>query len=168
MKHVFFLLLFLVGTAGMPAPAYAKTHRELTYRYSQVWNTMIRFLRVDNGFPVIEKDKKSGYVLFEYTGSGRECRGSVELIPAIKEGRHLIRASLEIAQTPSYVEVFLQDKFVQKLRNEYGDPPPPRRVALPKDEQEPVDTQAVSEEENRSEDQEGPGTSPAPDGNEED
>ncbi len=114
--------LTLTGTAE------AKTKRELTYRYSQIWSTAIRFLRVDKGFPLVEKDKKAGYILFEYRDRGQSFTGSLEIVPVIAKKRHIVNARLRIANKPSYVEVVLLDKLLYKLKEEYGAPPPARLV----------------------------------------
>ena len=39
--------------------AEAKTTRDLTYRSDQIWNSAIRFLRVDLKYPILEKDKEA-------------------------------------------------------------------------------------------------------------
>lgn len=124
--------LLLVSTTGA-----ARTTRETTYRYQQIWSSAVRFLRVDNGFEIKEQDKETGYVLFAYPNAGRSLTGSVELIPMVRRGSKYISVALRIQDMPSYVEVVLIDKLVRKLRNEYGEPPLAEKVkpALkPKDE----------------------------------
>lgn len=117
--------LFIGGAAE------AKTHRDLTYRFNQIWSSAVRFLRVDNGFPIAEQDKKSGYILFEYRDVGRTMSGSLEIVRVAREGNQYVRADLRIPQMPSYVEVVLLDKLLRKLRDEHGDPPPPQPVVAP-------------------------------------
>lgn len=102
----------------------AKTKRETTYRYNQIWRTAIRFLRVDNGFSVVEKDPKAGYVLFDYREAGRTYRASLELVPTVRGGKKYVTTGLRIEAMPTYVEVVLVDKLMRKLRSEYGEPPP--------------------------------------------
>ncbi|MCP4603234.1 MAG: hypothetical protein GY847_22415 [Proteobacteria bacterium] len=113
--------------------AEANTKRELTYRYNQIWNTAVRFLRVDNAFPVLEKDKKAGYILFEYRDRGRSLQSSLEIVRTVSEKKHVVRTRLRIASMPSYVEVVLLDKLLRKLKSEYGSPPPAERVVTYKD-----------------------------------
>ncbi len=104
----------------------ARTVRETTYRYQQIWSTAVRFLRVDNGFEIREQDKETGYVLFTYPNAGRTLTGSVELIPTVRAARKYITVAVRIQDMPSYVEVVLIDKLVRKLRNEYGRAPLPQ------------------------------------------
>lgn len=106
----------------------ARSERRLTYRATQVWSSAVRFLRVDLGYKILEKDKETGYLLFEYSDRGRAYQASLELIPVVDEGRKLVRARLKIEAMPTYVESVLLDKFLRKLRSEYGDPPPAELV----------------------------------------
>jgi hypothetical protein len=110
-------------------PTEARTTRETSYRYEQLWNTAIRFLRVDNGFKVTENDKETGYVLFNYTHAGQTMTAAMELVPTVRYGKSYITIGLRIQNMPSYVEVMLMDKLERKLRNEYGEPPAPKVVA---------------------------------------
>ncbi len=128
MRRCVFVVFILALNLSFSLVVQARSHRELTYHYSKIWSTMVRFLRVDNRFTISEKDKKAGYVLFEYRESGPALPASVELISTVRDGKRYIRASLRISSMPSYVEVVLLDKFLRKLRRDYGDPPPPRLV----------------------------------------
>jgi hypothetical protein len=124
-----FLSVALLGIA-FSSPAEARTERKLTYRASQIWNSAVRFLRVDMSYKIIEKDKETGYLLFEYKDGGRAYQASFELIPAVTQGRKIVRARMRIQGMPSYVEAVLIDRFLRKLRNEYG-APPPAELAVP-------------------------------------
>ena len=115
----------------VPLTGAAKSTRETTYRYDQLWNTAVRFLRVDNGFPIIEKDRKSGYLMFDYTDNGTKQIGSVELVETVKDGQRAIAVGIRIQNMPSYIEVLLLDKLERKLRDEYGDPPLSQVVSAP-------------------------------------
>jgi hypothetical protein len=113
----------------------ARTVREAAYRYDQIWSAAVRFLRVDSGFLVLEQDKETGYVLFEYKDATRTVNGSFELVPGERDGATFVTVGMRIQNMPSYVEVMLVDKFMRKLRDELGEPPPQRRVeAAPKKE----------------------------------
>lgn len=125
--------LVFAALLAAAAPCRASSEREVTYRYQQVWSSLIRFLRVDQNFPISEKDKKSGYILFNYKTRGRNLSGSVELIPIQKDQRHYLRLSLRIAEMPTYVESMLVEKLLKKLKSEYGPPPRPRVVVAPED-----------------------------------
>ena len=124
-----FLTMVITGAVLMTSlVCEARTTRETTYRYQQIWSTAVRFLRVDNGFEIKEQDKETGYVLFAYPNAGRSLMGSVELIPTVRSDKKYITVALRIQDMPSYVEVVLIDKLVRKLRNEYGRAPLPQTV----------------------------------------
>jgi hypothetical protein len=133
-KTALFLVVVLIGIA-VCGNAEARAERRLTYRASQLWSSAVRFLRVDLGYKIVEKDKETGYLLFEYKDAGRAHQASLELIPAVYEGHKIVRARVRIEGMPSYVEAVLLDKYLRKLKNEYGEPPPAEKVAA---EKEPV------------------------------
>jgi hypothetical protein len=112
--------------------AQARVERKLTYRTSQLWSSAVRFLRVDNRYKIVEKDKQTGYLLFEYKDEGRTHPASLELIPTVIEERKVVRARLRIEGMPTYVESVLMDKFLRKLKREYGDAPPAELAIKPK------------------------------------
>ena len=129
MTKKFIFIPFIAGLyLIITVPAEARTTRETTYRYGQLWNTAIRFLRVDNGFKIEEHDKETGYVLFKYTHAGQAMSAAMEIVPTERNGKSYITMGLRIQDMPSYVEIMLLDKLVRKLRNEYGEPPLPKVV----------------------------------------
>ena len=76
MKNAWISLLLLL----LPAVVSARSTRETRYRYDQIWNTAVRFVRVDNGFKITEKDAKSGYLMFDYVDGETRQIGALELI----------------------------------------------------------------------------------------
>ena len=61
------LIAAVLGAAlALPSLGAARTDKELTYRENEIWQSAIRFIRVDSGFKILEKDKDAGYLLFEY------------------------------------------------------------------------------------------------------
>ena len=134
--------LLLLGAAPV---ASAKSVKTLEYPFAAVWSTAIRFLRVDRGYPVSDKDKANGYILFTFPGTGsvKQCPASIELISTKDDlGRKQLRLQLNIAHQPRYVEVQLLDALARKLRAERGPPqePPerkkPKKPAPPKKKQD--------------------------------
>ena len=105
--------------------AEAKAERVTYHPFDRVWPTAIRFLRVDRGFTILEKDAEAGYVLFAVKEENKEFRGALELV-RIKDdsGRPALRLLLRIEDRPTYVEIAVLDKLERKLRDEYGEPPP--------------------------------------------
>ncbi len=119
---VFALLFSFSGVAS------AGSERMMTYRYSQIWRTAVRLIRVDQRLPIVEKDQKDGYVLFEYRDQGRTYHGSFELVATVKDGKHFTRVAFRIQDKPTYVAGVLLGKLKLKLRQEYGIEPAARLV----------------------------------------
>jgi hypothetical protein len=111
-------------------PALARSASVLPYPLPDVWSSAVRFIRVDRGYVVREKDQGSGYILFELNEGGKSYRGSLELIRSTdEEGRDATRASVSLPDLPRHWEGMLLDKLGLKLREERGTPapPPPRK-----------------------------------------
>lgn len=141
MKRMACLVVVAIAI-GLPRAGAARTDRELTYRENEIWNGAIRFLRVDSGFRILEKDRESGYVLFEYKDEGAPCTASFEMVRTTRDGRSFVRARIQIPQMPRYVEAVLMDRLVRKLRDEFGEPPPAGIVA-PAEKPKPGDRPAA-------------------------
>jgi hypothetical protein len=135
-------LLLLVVAVLWPASTLAKSEKELTYTFDTIWTTTIRYLRADRNFKITDRDRKSGYILFVYPGTGsvKECNASLEIISTVNENNHeVVRLQLRIAHQPSYIEIDLLDRLERKLRDDHGEPPAPRepRKKPPKKEKKP-------------------------------
>jgi hypothetical protein len=115
-----------------PAIALARTLEIASYPIADVWPAAVRFLRVDRGFPIRERDEAAGYILFEYTDGPKPCKGSLELIRvADSEGRDATRIAISIPDLPRRYEQMLLDKLVAKLRDDRGPPAPPAHKPEP-------------------------------------
>ncbi len=104
-------------------PADARVQAESRYTKAQTFSGALRYLRVDLGYPVVEKDPEAAYLLFEYEGEQR--RGSIEVV----EHRGEVRIYVQLPKMPRYHEQVLRDGLLRKLRDEYGEPapkPPPK------------------------------------------
>lgn len=122
----------LVFLASDPTVAWARSLAITPYPIADVWPAAVRFLRVDRGFPVREKDESAGYILFEYTDGPKPCKGSVELIRATDpEGRDATRIAITIPELPRHYEQMLLDKLSAKIRDDSGPPAPPPRKPEP-------------------------------------
>lgn len=116
--------LALVLSLGMVGQAHARREQTYSYSFTRVWNTAVRLLRIDFGSPITEKDKESGYFLFDYNdGPNKQHPGSVEVI-RLQEGNadSSVRVVVQIPELPGYVEQNLLDKLGRKLSAEYGAP----------------------------------------------
>ncbi len=126
----------------------AQARREQTYAYPyvSVWTAAIRMLRVDFESPITEKDKDSGYFLFEYPDSGKAYPGSVEVVRSSARGRETARVVVQIPAMPSYVEQMLLDHLTRKLAEDYGQPVAPKPAPAPGEAEPPPDSAAPGDD----------------------
>lgn len=117
--------LLTVGTLLLPVTSQAKKTEDFRHRYEQVWGAAIRLIRVDQGYPIKDRDEGVGYFLFDYRDEGRTYPGSVELLRIEDKGTGSVRVVIQIPAMPSYIERMLLDKLEKKLVDEYGEPAPP-------------------------------------------
>jgi hypothetical protein len=113
----------LLWIASSSAPASAKTSYDSPYTMTQTFGSALRFLRVDLGLKVIEKDADNGYLLFEYTSaeSGKRLSsGSIELVKTAQ----WVHVTVKLPSMPQYHEQVFLDGLVKKLAAEHGDPAP--------------------------------------------
>ena len=103
----------------------AQARREQTYPYpfSRVWTAAVRMLRVDFESPITEKDKDSGYFLFNFADSGKLRPGSIEVIRVQEGNVESVRVVVQVPALPNYVEQMLLDRLARKLGQDYGQPP---------------------------------------------
>jgi hypothetical protein len=105
--------------------ALARSTSVLPYPTAEVWPTAIRFLRIDRGATLRERDAESGYLLFDLAEGNKVYKGSFELIRTVdSEGRAATRLVVSLPDLPRHFEIVLLDKLALKLREEYGSPAP--------------------------------------------
>lgn len=111
-------LATLLGSGSADARAEADSD----WSKAQTYSGALRYLRVDLGYDIVEKDPEAAYLMFRYAPPGRRgsaTHGSIEIIEA--KGR--VKLFVQLPQMPSYHEVVLRDGLLKKLRQEYGVPP---------------------------------------------
>jgi hypothetical protein len=122
----------MIAVLAVPGTGHAKKTEDFRHTYDQVWGAAIRLIRVDQGYPIKDRDQAVGYFLFDYKDDGRMYPGSVELVRIEDQGGGPIRVVIQIPAMPSYIERMLLDKLKKKLINEYGEPlPPPKKPEEP-------------------------------------
>jgi hypothetical protein len=92
------------------------------YSKAQTYSGALRYLRVDLGFEVTERDPDAAYLIFRYQlpGQGKAtATGTVEIVDA--DGH--VKLFVQIPTMPEYHERVLRDGLVKKLHDEYGEPP---------------------------------------------
>jgi hypothetical protein len=129
--------LAAAAVLAVAAPAAAKSSRDVAYAYDPVFTSVVRFLRVDEGLKLVEKDAAAGYVIFVLTEGKRTFNGAAEVMKAQDgSGNAVTRVTLRIADRPSYMELGMLDRLELKLREELGEPaapppPPPKEETKP-------------------------------------
>jgi len=128
-------LVAAVALLALGETASAKTLSEVSYPYDQVFPSAVRFLRIDEGVKIVEKDADSGYVVFELQDDGKTFQGSFEIARVRdQDGREASRLVVRLKDRPAYMEQGLIDRFGLKLREELGLPKdaPPEKKPPPK------------------------------------
>jgi len=158
--------LLLIATA---APAAARSEKTLAYPRDAVWPTAVRFLRVDEGLKIVEKDADAGYVIFELREEGHTFRGSLEVMTVKVDGRTVVRFVMQIEDRPSWIEIAMLTRLERKLRSELGTPAPapskPRTDDKAKDKDTPkprADDEPPKSNDPPRPDEGGPPVSPTP------
>lgn len=114
--------------------ARARVEAESDYTKAQTYNGALRYVRVDLGYELVEKDPDAGYILFRYEPPGRRnnpTNGSIEVL----ETKDRVKLVIQLPQMPSYHETTLRDGLLKKLRAEYGEPPKKKKPS--DDDQKP-------------------------------
>jgi len=114
-----------------PHLARARAEADSDYTKAQTYNGALRYVRVDLGYEVVEKDPDAGYILFRYEPPGRRnnpTNGSIEVV----ETPERVKLVVQLPQMPTYHETTLRDGLMKKLRTEYGEPPKRKPHEAPK------------------------------------
>lgn len=123
MKRLIVSCLLLLATT-----ADAKSQAELDWPWDQVWSAAVRFVRIDRGCKIVDKDESAAFLLFECEGDpGKPPRkGSLELYKIDLRGRAAVRVQVILADEPRYIELRFLELFERKVREERGPALPPR------------------------------------------
>lgn len=141
-----FLVVAIIASQFLaPWTASADEKRSHKYPYSWVMKASLRLIKIDLGCTIEEVDKDSGFILFRYTYEGVESPASLELSDlSTDENGYLVNSRVMMNKLPSWVEADLLDQLEAKLKDEYGDPPKPKKKPEPpaQDEEEPEEPPA--------------------------
>lgn len=117
------------AVAAEPRATKLQHARVLPYPADQVWPTTIRYLRVDRGFSIVDRDRDAGFILFEFTvGSdgATKGRGSIELVvTADAAGRPAVKLQISTDAGPLHLPHAIAEGLAAKLKAEHGQPAPP-------------------------------------------
>lgn len=119
-----------LATGGLLATdAAARAEAEVRYTKTQAYSAALRYLRVDLGLEITEKDPDAAYLLFKYSvpGKATPTNGAIEVV----EVRDRVKVVVQLPKLPSYHEQAVKEGLLKKLAAEYGEPPrdpePPQR-----------------------------------------
>jgi hypothetical protein len=109
--------------------------RVLPWPLPTVWPTALRYLRVDRGYAIVDRDPEAGFVLFEFAldhranardDDERKGHGSLELFATSDAaGRPSVHVEVSVEGGPVHLPHAILDGLHTKLREERGPPPPP-------------------------------------------
>src|ERR1700749_3442390 len=114
----------LVAAAGRVE---ARAQSEWPWGVSETFSTAVRFVRIDKGCKIVDKDADSAFVAFECSDDGKVKRGSIELIKAGSG----VRAQITLGDDTPGMELRWRSLLERKLRDERGTPTPPPPPAPP-------------------------------------
>jgi hypothetical protein len=120
----------LLGVVLFGFPAGARVEAESGYSKAQTYSGALRYLRVDLGYEVIEKDPDAAYLVFRYQPPGQPKGGSTGTLEVVDRGDG-VRVFVRLPSMPEYHEVVLRDGLMRKLREEYGAPPQKKPAVKP-------------------------------------
>ncbi len=113
---------------ALQAPsAQARVDGNSSYTKTQTYSGALRYVRVDLGYEVVEKDPDAAYLIFRYTSPGAKesVIGTLEVV----ESGSSVRLFVSLPRLPEYQERVFRDGLLKKLRDEYGAPPPAKKPA---------------------------------------
>lgn len=122
--------MLALGTLLLGLPAGARVAAESGYSKAQTYSGALRYLRVDLGYEVLEKDPDAAYLVFRYLPPGQPKSTSTGTLEVVDRGDG-VRVFVRLPSMPEYHEVVLRDGLMKKLRDEYGVPPQKKPAAKP-------------------------------------
>lgn len=112
--------LVAFGVLSTLATAEARVDGGSAYSKAQTYSGALRYVRVDLGYEVVEKDPDAAYLIFKYSapGSREAVTGTLEVV----ETAGNVRLFVNLPRAPEYQERIFRDGLLKKLREEYGPP----------------------------------------------
>jgi hypothetical protein len=112
--------------------ASARVENRVTYSKSQAYSTALRYLRVELGYNVTEKDAEAAYLLFEYTrpNQKKQSFGTIEIVQVDQA----VKVFVQLPEMPEYYERVMADGLIRKLKSDYGEAPETKKEPPAKQE----------------------------------
>ena len=117
-------LVPLLAIAAVAPPATARVDGSSAYTKVQTYSGALRYVRVDLGYEVVEKDPEAAYLIFKYTPPGGSKTSAVTGTLEVIEAGGGVRVFVNLPRMPEYHERIFRDGLLKKLKDEYGAPPP--------------------------------------------
>lgn len=115
-------MLAALAVTAPAAVADARVDGGSSYSKAQTYSGALRYVRVDLGYEVVEKDPDAAYLIFKYTapggGKNSAATGTLEVV----ESNGGVRLFVSLPRMPEYYERVFRDGLLKKLRDEYGAP----------------------------------------------
>ena len=100
--------------------------RTMSYPLEQAWPSALRYLRVDRGFSLVDRDREAGFILFDFPVGSGSGRGAVEMfVTEDMSGRPSVRVVVSTHAGPSHLPHAIAEGLATKLREEHGPPAAP-------------------------------------------
>lgn len=128
----------LLAIAAFAVPAEARVDGSSAYSKVQTYSGALRYVRVDLGYEVVEKDPEAAYLIFKYMPPGGSKGSAVTGTLEVVEAGGGVRVFVSLPRMPEYHERIFRDGLLKKLKDEYGAPP---AAAKKPPEKPPVDKQ---------------------------
>ncbi|HET7545340.1 MAG TPA: hypothetical protein VFK05_35985 [Polyangiaceae bacterium] len=114
--------------------ATARVGCDSEYSKAQTYSGALRYLRVDLGYEVVERDPDAAYLIFRYQPPGQNKSNATGTVEIVDTDGH-VKLFVQIPSMPEYHERVLRDGLVRKLHDEYG--VPPQKPAPPPPQKKP-------------------------------
>jgi hypothetical protein len=112
-----------LALAAATGSAQARVDGSSGYSKAQTYSGALRYVRVDLGYEVVEKDSDAAYLIFKYTAPGQAKTNAVTGTLEVIEANGGVRVFVSLPRMPEYHERIFRDGLLKKLREEYGPPP---------------------------------------------
>ena len=115
--------VLLAATIFFAQSATARVGGDSEYSKAQTYSGALRYLRVDLGYEVVERDPDAAYLIFRYQLPGQNKGSATGTVEIVDTDGH-VKLFVQIPTMPEYHERVLRDGLVRKLHDEYGVPTP--------------------------------------------
>jgi hypothetical protein len=126
--------LTALALAALTDRAQARVDGSSAYTKSQTYSGALRYVRVDLGYEVVEKDPDAAYLIFRYAAPGQTKANAVTGTLEVIEANGGVRVFVNLPRMPEYHERMFRDGLLKKLREEYGAPAPAPKKPGPEKE----------------------------------